>query len=182
MRKAVISVTGKDQPGIIAHVTGILYKQGANLEDISMTILEGEFAMMMIANAKTKKAEGKIREGFERLQKKSGLNLTWKELKREPVKGKKHRRDSETYILSAAGKDRTGIVYEISNFFARKELNITDLNSKILPQRRGELYVLMLEVDIPRKYALRKIETGLQRLQKKLNIDIQFKPIETLNL
>jgi predicted amino acid-binding ACT domain protein len=46
--KWLLVVTGKDRPGIIAGATGVLYAAKANLEDISMTILEGVFAMIVV--------------------------------------------------------------------------------------------------------------------------------------
>ncbi len=45
--KAVVAVVGSDKPGIIARVTGLLASEGANVEDISQTILGESFAMIM---------------------------------------------------------------------------------------------------------------------------------------
>jgi len=47
MKKLILTISGKDRPGIIAKVSGLLFRKGCNLEDISMTLLEGQFAMMM---------------------------------------------------------------------------------------------------------------------------------------
>ncbi len=46
--KSVISVTGKDNVGIIAKVSNICAEYGANIIDISQTVLEEYFAMIMI--------------------------------------------------------------------------------------------------------------------------------------
>ena len=46
--KAVISVTGKDNVGIIAKVSAICAEYGANIIDISQTVLDDYFAMIMI--------------------------------------------------------------------------------------------------------------------------------------
>ena len=46
--KAVISVTGKDNVGIIAKVSNLCSEYGANIIDISQTVLEKYFAMIMI--------------------------------------------------------------------------------------------------------------------------------------
>ncbi len=46
--KAVISVTGKDNVGIIAKVSNICADFGANIIDISQTVLDEYFAMIMI--------------------------------------------------------------------------------------------------------------------------------------
>lgn len=47
--KAVISVTGKDGVGIVAKVSVKCTECGANIIDISQTVLDGYFAMIMIA-------------------------------------------------------------------------------------------------------------------------------------
>ena len=44
-----ITVLGHDRPGIIAETTGILGSLGLNLEDSSMTLLRGHFAMTLIS-------------------------------------------------------------------------------------------------------------------------------------
>ena len=46
--KAVITVLGKDRTGIIAAVSGLLYREGVNILDISQTILSGMFTMIML--------------------------------------------------------------------------------------------------------------------------------------
>lgn len=48
--KGILTVNGKDKPGIIYGVTKILAENGVNVEDISQTIRQGYFNMMMIVN------------------------------------------------------------------------------------------------------------------------------------
>lgn len=47
--KAVISVTGKDNVGIIAGVSTICADKGANIIDITQSVLSEYFAMIMLA-------------------------------------------------------------------------------------------------------------------------------------
>lgn len=49
--KAVVTVIGKDRTGIIAQVSGLLYRHNANILDISQTILEDLFVMIMLVDA-----------------------------------------------------------------------------------------------------------------------------------
>ena len=56
MKRILLTISGKDKPGIIAKVTGILFARGCNLEDVSMTLLEGQFAMMMTVCVPSQKA------------------------------------------------------------------------------------------------------------------------------
>ncbi len=48
--KAIVTVIGKDKPGIIAHVSAMLAERSINIEDISQTILQGNFTMIMMVN------------------------------------------------------------------------------------------------------------------------------------
>jgi ACT domain-containing protein len=50
MKRAVVSVVGKDQVGIIARVTTVLSDNEINILDISQTILQDFFTMMMIVD------------------------------------------------------------------------------------------------------------------------------------
>lgn len=48
--KAVVTVLGFDRKGIIARVSHVLYERGINILDISQTILDGYFNMVMIVD------------------------------------------------------------------------------------------------------------------------------------
>jgi ACT domain-containing protein len=50
MKKTIITVVGKDTVGIIAKVCTYLAKNQINVEDISQTIVQGYFNMMMIVD------------------------------------------------------------------------------------------------------------------------------------
>lgn len=55
--KCVISVLGKDRSGIVAAVAVALAECGANIDDISQTILEDIFSMTMLTTLDTDKAD-----------------------------------------------------------------------------------------------------------------------------
>ena len=59
MRKSIITVVGKDQVGIIARVCTYLAENNVNILDISQTIVDGFFNMMMIAD--TEKSDKEFR-------------------------------------------------------------------------------------------------------------------------
>ncbi len=48
--RAVVTVTGKDKVGIIAMASAECAKYGANIEDISQTVLNEYFAMIMLVS------------------------------------------------------------------------------------------------------------------------------------
>ncbi len=55
--KAVITVTGKDSVGIIAKVATACAEFGANIVDISQSVLQDYFAMIMLADIDELKVE-----------------------------------------------------------------------------------------------------------------------------
>ena len=55
--RAVVTVTGKDSKGIIAKVSTFLSEKGANIEDISQTIMGEYFVMIMMINLAELKGE-----------------------------------------------------------------------------------------------------------------------------
>ena len=55
--KFVISVLGKDRSGIVAAIATALADCGANIDDISQTILDDIFSMTMLTTLDTEKAD-----------------------------------------------------------------------------------------------------------------------------
>lgn len=74
--KAVITVVGMDKVGIIFHVTQILAQNNVNVEDISQTILQGYFTMMMLVNLGQIKCDfNQLKEQLENLEKEIGMSI-----------------------------------------------------------------------------------------------------------
>jgi len=48
--KSIVTVTGKDKTGIIAGVSAVLSEYGVNILDISQTVLQDYFAMIMLVD------------------------------------------------------------------------------------------------------------------------------------
>ncbi len=48
--KAIVTVVGKDKSGIIAKVSAALADNNVNIEDISQTIVQGNFTMLMLCD------------------------------------------------------------------------------------------------------------------------------------
>ena len=74
--KAFITVLGKDKPGIIAKITGLLADREVNVEDISQTIMQGNFTMIMLVSLE--KAEvtiSALSEAFDKLGKEIGVEI-----------------------------------------------------------------------------------------------------------
>lgn len=76
MKKTIITVVGKDTVGIIAKVCTYLAENQVNILDISQTIIQGFFNMMMIVDANdSPKAIGELAEDLEQLGEGIGVRI-----------------------------------------------------------------------------------------------------------
>lgn len=74
-RRAVVSVIGKDQVGIIAKVTTVLADEKVNILDISQTILQDFFTMMMIVDVTDYENLEDLQQKLTQLGKPLGLTI-----------------------------------------------------------------------------------------------------------
>ena len=74
--KIVISVIGRDRVGIIALVSGLLYKENINILDITQTILQGLFTMVMLAETSEATISFEaLQDNLDKLGKELGLEI-----------------------------------------------------------------------------------------------------------
>ena len=73
--KAIVSVIGKDKTGIIYHVTKALYEENINVEDISQTILQDYFTMIMLVSLNDNKNIDKINAKLSDLSKELNVQI-----------------------------------------------------------------------------------------------------------
>ncbi|AYV65841.1 MULTISPECIES: ACT domain-containing protein [Bacillaceae] len=74
-RRAVVSVIGKDQIGIISKVTTILSNNHINILDISQTILQDFFTMMMLVDITDKENLDNLTKQFDELSEQLHLKI-----------------------------------------------------------------------------------------------------------
>ncbi len=74
--RAVVTVTGKDKIGIIAKVSSFLAEKGVNVEDISQTLLQDYFAMIMLVDISDLKMElSELAKECEELGRQIGMSI-----------------------------------------------------------------------------------------------------------
>jgi ACT domain-containing protein len=86
---AIITVVGSDRVGIIARVSAFLAERNINIEDISQTILSGNFVMVMMVNLSSSlSALETVKKDLGRLGESMGVSIS---LMHEKVFGAMHR-------------------------------------------------------------------------------------------
>ncbi len=164
-----ITVIGRDRPGIIAETTRVLAALGLNIEDSTMTLLRGHFAMMLICAGDSGSAE--IEEALAGLTEDGTLNVSVREVPAEP----QHEAVGSTYVLTVHGGDRAGIVSAVVGEVARVGGNITDLTTRLA----GGLYVLVAEVDLPLRSDVEGLQAALRFAGDQLGVDVSLRQVES---
>ena len=179
MQRWIVTALGQDRPGIVAGVTKVLYQLGCNLEDSAMTRLEGEFTIMLIFSSPTRVNEAILRQRFEPLGQQLKLSVHLKRLSQTEARAP--RKQGRTYLISVYGADRPGIVFRVSDALARIGINITDVHThRSVGGGRAapSLYLLLLEVEIPKRLAISSVEEQLRRIAKQLRVELSLRPSE----
>jgi glycine cleavage system transcriptional repressor len=132
-----VTVLGHDRPGIVADVTEAIAELGGTLEDSTMTLLRGHFAMTLIADVA---APGEAISDRLAPLRASGLVVSVLTLPAADAAEDQRQR----YLLTVHGGDRPGIVSAVARRIADLGGNIVDLSTRL-----GDgLYVLVAEVQL----------------------------------
>jgi glycine cleavage system transcriptional repressor len=164
-----ITVLGHDRPGIIAETTDRLAGLGLNLEDSTMTLLRGHFAMTLVCAGTAPQAE--IETALAPLAADGTLTVTVREVPAEQAATA----DGTSWILSVHGGDRPGIVSAVVAVIAGVGGNITDLTTRLA----GDLYLLIAEVDLPADVDTAAVERDLAAVAADLGVGVTLRAAET---
>jgi glycine cleavage system transcriptional repressor len=168
MPSVAVTVIGRDRPGIIAEVTGVVSEMGGNLEDSSMTLLRGHFAWMLIADV-----AAPADDLAARLAHLAGDGLVVSVL---PVsEDAPYGHDAGHYMLSVHGADRPGIVAGVTAALAAHGGNITDLSTRLGP---GGLYLLVAEVTLPSDVDVVALGEELAGAGRQLGVGVSLRPAD----
>jgi glycine cleavage system transcriptional repressor len=166
-----VTVIGHDRPGIIAETTGVLADLGLNIEDSTMTLLRGHFAMMLLTHGSADAAT--VEEGLAGLTAGGALSVSVREVPKEAGTS-----SGAAYLLSVHGGDRPRIVSTLPAVVASAGGNITDLTTRLA----GELYVLTAEVDLPAGVDVAALAASLGEVASALGVEVSLRPLESDDL
>lgn len=165
---------GADQPGIVAAVTGVLVDQRCNLEDTSMTILGGHFAMMLLVAAPEGLSASALERALEPVSEQLGLVVAVRPIAEEggaPSEG-------TAWRVSVHGADRPGIVHRVASACAAAGANVVDLSTRVVEGAERPGYVLLLDVVLPATASPEQLAADLERASVELDVDCVLRPAE----
>ncbi len=172
MSTHAITILGHDRPGIIAETTARLADLGLNLEDSSMTLLRGHFAMTLVCAGDAAAAD--IEAALAPLAGDGSLTVTVREVPVEDAPAP----TGTSWVLTVHGGDRPGIVSSIVGEVAAVGGNITDLTTRLA----GDLYLLVAEIDLPASVEVTAVEAAINDAATSLGVGATFREAEADDL
>lgn len=168
MPELAVTAIGADRPGIVAAVSEVLRDEGGNVEDSAMTILGGQFAIMLLVD--TDRAPAELQRAIEAAT--GDLVVTVSEVESG------HEAAEPTHVLSVYGTDKPGIIAAVTRELADLDINITDLSTRVLPPEEQPVYAMVLEIHIPDGLDEGRLEATLRAVGERIGVDHTLKPLE----
>ncbi len=145
MTRAVIAAIGQDRPGIVAEISEVVNDLNLSIEDSRMTVLGGEFAVLMSVAGGTlplQRLETKLGSLAERMD----LAFLFRRTdERSNVEGR------VPYTISVTAMDHPGIVHRVAAFFSSQQINIHNMDTvtERAPHTGTPIFSLVMEVEVP---------------------------------
>lgn len=174
MAHFALSAVGADRPGIVAAVTGVLVDHGCNLEDTSMSILRGHFAMMLIVAG----PDGLDAATLEAALAGPAADLDLVVAVREVADEVPAAPTGEAWAVAVYGADRPGIVHRFTSLLAGWGVNVLDLSTRVIGEPDRPVYAMLLEVSLPAGVDGPALAGELESLARELGVECSAHPSE----
>ncbi len=168
----VISALGKDRPGIVNQLSRAILDAGCNIEDSRMTVLGGEFALMLLISGPwnaVAKLEGQIKAMESKLE----LTLVSKATEPRVLKQK-----MIPYMVDVVSMDHPGIVHEVAAFFSQRDINIEDLSTWTYAAAHTgtPMFSMNMVISVPAEVNIGALRDEFTRFCDQMNLDATLEP------
>ncbi len=168
----VISALGKDRPGLVDRLSRVIYDLDCNICDSRMTVLGGEFAILLLVEGpwnQLARLEGQLPE-LER-----SLGLTVIARYTEPAEAQP---EALPYTVDVVSLDHPGIVHSLANFFSLRDINIIDLNttSYAAPHTGTPMFAVHMNIGVPANIRIGELRDEFLDFCDSMNLDAVMEP------
>lgn len=170
----VISALGHDYPGLVNALTAPVADTGCNIVDSRMTVLGGEFAVLMLVEGPWS-AVAKLESQLPGMQERLGLTIITR--RTDPTQDG---RGGLPYAVNVVALDHPGIVNKLASFFSSRSINIQDLytDSYRAPHTGTQMFSANLTVNIPPDVHIARLRDEFLDFCDALNLDAVLEPVK----
>jgi glycine cleavage system transcriptional repressor len=166
----MLTLVGKDQPGIVAKLTTALFEAGCNLGETSMIRLGNNFTVMMMVEGAHDAVS--LRRILQPVVDKLQLVLHV-----DGIEAGLHQRPVPDVCILVHGADRAGIVSQVTTRAAEAGLNIVDLESDVAGTDANPIYILQIQGVAAQ--GVEAVEAALAPLRSG-GVKVDVRPVDTL--
>lgn len=166
----MLTLVGKDRPGIVAKVTAALYDGGCNLGEASMMRLGGNFTIMLMVNFE--RSSKALTELIKPVAESLDLHLHL-----DRIEGRLHQHVAPDVRITVYGADRAGIVARVTAALAEAGLDITDLESMVAGSEDKPIYVMQIEGTAAE--GIESLQAAVDVIRKD-GVEAHLEPLDTL--
>lgn len=166
-KQLVISAIGSDRPGIVNELSQLIVQNGGNIDDSRMTVLGGEFAIILQISA-TPDDLGKIEQTLTQQADALELNIITKQTTESASPEKQ-----APYIVEVLAMDNPGIVYKLADFFSSKKINIQSMQTDRYPAPHTGTLMFAIEmiIAVPQTIVINELREDFLDLCEDMNMD-----------
>jgi glycine cleavage system transcriptional repressor len=170
----VISALGKDRAGIVDEVTRAILDDGCNIVDSRMTVLGGEFAMMLMIEGNWNTL-AKLETALPDLQKRLGLTVICERTEDRESKGQ-----LMPYLVEVVSLDHPGIVHNLARFFSQRSINIEDMvtSSYAAAHTGTPMFSVHMTIGIPSEVHIAGLRDEFMDFCDSMNLDAVLEPVK----
>ncbi len=167
----VLTVVGKDRPGLVENVARTVADQNGNWLESRMSHMADHFAGIVRVEVPEKAME-KLRGNLAQMAETEELRITVEESGMETEQA-----PSPSFFLELVGTDRPGIVKELSALLSRHGVNIEEMNTETsgAPMSGDPLFHASVKIQLPSQLSVDQLRTELEKTEQNLMVDINLR-------
>ncbi|MFP4648531.1 MAG: glycine cleavage system protein R [Halorhodospira sp.] len=168
----VITALGHDRPGIVRELSSAVTETGCNIEDSRMSVLGGEFAILLMISGRWNEL-AKLESSLPNSARRMGLEVHLR--RTAPPERGEH---LLPYTVEVVALDHPGIVSELANFFAEREINIRDLTtaSYAAAHTGTPMFSVLMSIDVPAGLHIATLRDEFMEFCDQFNLDAIMEP------
>ncbi|MFV0437058.1 MAG: glycine cleavage system protein R [Desulfopila sp.] len=168
-KQMIISVMSKDRPGIIADITGAIFQLEGDLADLNQSVLCGYLNMILIASFAQEVTPEDVMARISHITSPVKFEVVIKVMD-QPIDVCYFPLPAETYIMTARGKNRSGLVHSVSQFCYDHNINIRDLATTL----REDQYTMVLQLDLSQIDSLAQVQEDLVEFSRASGLTVMM--------
>lgn len=169
MQKFVLSVIGKDKPGILANISTILFEHGCNIEDVSQTILQTEFASIFIVLNPDNHPLEEIGQALNLSLDSMDLSAHLRPMTTVPAPKSDA---AQPFVITTRGADKPGTISGVTAAIASLSCNVTNFRAIITQEAGVDEMIMIFEVDMPQGVDHRRLRHVMQDACSGFGLDV----------